>query len=107
MSRRGMTRTFTMSSAHRRMRGVPDHHLPGFDVLHDYGPRANDRPLGNRDRLTDRRASSDVGTVTDANGTGQSRSRGDMYVVADTAVVLDDGATVDDHVHTEFGTRID
>ena len=62
--------------------------------------------MANFDVLDNRRPDSDVATVAHAYAAAQYRSRCNVHVIADHAVVIDLGASIDNGIIAETATRL-
>src|SRR6185503_3406560 len=75
-------------------------------VLHHHCARANNRARTDPDLLSHHRADTDVRTWSNLNAARQTCSSSDMRMIADHAIVFDDGSSINDYIVANHSIRI-
>jgi hypothetical protein len=78
----------------------------GGDIADNNRPGSNDCPSSNGKTLSDGRSGPNVGSGPNLNGTRQFRSGGNMDMIANNTVMLDNRSRIDNHICAQTGASV-
>lgn len=87
------------------MRGHSDYSVPTCDIFNDDGPGPDDSVVTDRYALAYGRTGTDVRSLTHMNSAAKFRSGSQMSMITNTAIMLHDGSSVNQHVDAELRPR--
>ena len=88
------------------MRGHSDYSVPTCDIFNDDRPGPDDSVVTDRYALAYGRTGTDVRSLTHMNSAAKLRSGSQMNMITNTAVMLHDGSSVNQHVDAELRPRV-